>query len=458
MDFPTSIARTPMALPGWPRIPCRDSSVGRCRRTAGCRSATKALRPPLTNIVNNTTNVLGDAGDPVLGWDTNAGIVYLLGNPKRPSIYYPDGTNNPAKLYVPLWRSTNNGETFLAPVDALSIPALQTGTDFFDKPAMVVDNWPGTGQGDVHIAIRAETNGVRRLLFNRAEVGGTNWSAGLIKAIGGVDARRPAFAVRTNHDVGLIWMEANNIMFAKSINRGTNFSAVSNVVTLNQSGFELKRHATAAQRDFFNAAVIPAFAANAANDDFYVVYHDEVSICAGKPNIYFVQSTNAGTNWDSPIQVNIDTNAISTDQWQPSITVKPDGTKLFIAWYDRRNDTTSNSLIQIYGCFASIPITTNSFSNNFLISTAQFPPIHSGTNTNANTFDPVYPPIYPSDHPNYCGTFAGNYARHMGDYDTAVSDNSVVYYSWMDGRNTCTNNGVIRNQADIRQVRISWPP
>jgi hypothetical protein len=152
------------------------------------------------------------------------------------------------------------------------------------------------------------------------------------------------------------------------------------------------------------------------------------------------------------------TNAVSTDQWQPSITVKPDGTKLFMSWYDRRNDTASNSLIQIYGCFASIPITANSFTNNFLISTAQFPPIHSGTNTNANTFDPVYPPIFATNDVRYCGSFNGDYRVHMGDYDTAVCDNNFVYYSWFDGRNTSTNGGVIRNQADIRSISVSWPP
>jgi len=40
-------------------------------------------------------------------------------------------------------------------------------------------------------------------------------------------------------------------------------------------------------------------------------------------------------------------------RWQPVITVKTDGTKLFLAWYDRRNDP-NNSLIDVYGRWASI--------------------------------------------------------------------------------------------------------
>jgi hypothetical protein len=131
-------------------------------------------------------------------------------------------------------------------------------------------------------------------------------------------------------------------------------------------------------------------------------------------------------------------NLISTNgHWQPAMTVKPDGTKLFVAWYDRRADTASNSLVQIWGAFGNVPISTNSFTNNFLISTAQFPPIFSGTNINSNTFDPVYPPIFQPSDSEYCGTFDGKYAPHMGDYDMAASDNNFAYYTWLDGRNSC---------------------
>jgi hypothetical protein len=57
---------------------------------------------------------LGNAGDPGLARDKTSGVIYLVGNPQRPSLYYPDGTNNPPKVYVPLWRSTNHGESFLS--------------------------------------------------------------------------------------------------------------------------------------------------------------------------------------------------------------------------------------------------------------------------------------------------------------------------------------------------------
>jgi hypothetical protein len=111
-----------------------------------------------------------------------------------------------------------------------------------------------------------------------------------------------------------------------------------------------------------------------------------------------------------------------------------------------------------YGVFATLPVTdANSFTDNFLISGSQFPPVFSGTNTVVGKYDPVYPSIFATNDARYCGSFEGLYRHHMGDYDTAVSDSSFVYYSWFDGRNTCTNSGVIRNQADIRFIRLSWP-
>jgi len=66
------------------------------------------------------------------------------------------------------------------------------------------------------------------------------------------------------------------------------------------------------------------------------------------PNIYFMQSTDGERrdDWSQRIQVSVETTSTPTGQWQPAITVKPDGTKLFVGWSDRRNELANNSLIQ----------------------------------------------------------------------------------------------------------------
>jgi hypothetical protein len=144
------------------------------------------------------------------------------------------------------------------------------------------------------------------------------------------------------------------------------------------------------------------------------------------------------------------------------MAIKPDGTQVFVAWYDRRNDLQSNSMIQVYGAVAKFPITGSSnFTKNFLISTAQFPPVFTGATMNGtNQFDTAYPPAVRNDGTN-CPTFNGALAGHMGDYDTAVADDHFIYYTWGDNRHLCTfTNGssvLQRPQADVRFARIPWP-
>jgi hypothetical protein len=86
----------------------------------------------------------------------------------------------------------------------------------------------------------------------------------------------------------------------------------------------------------------------------------------------------------------------SNDQWMPVLAVNPDETQLFLAWYDPRNDT-NNSPIDVYGRFATIAANGDvSFpTNDFCITTTNFPPVFAGTltsNTNNGHYDPVYPP------------------------------------------------------------------
>jgi hypothetical protein len=162
----------------------------------------------------------------------------------------------------------------------------------------------------------------------------------------------------------------------------------------------------------------------------------------------------------TPTQVILELARDASDQWQPAMTVRPDASKLFIAWYDRRNDPTNHHLIQTYGVFASLPITgTNSFATNFLISTAQFPPLFAGTTmAGTNEFDPLYPPFPRNDGTN-CPTFQGIYKNFVGDFDRVFSDDNHVYCAWADNRGKYTNSmsGVVRHQTDVRFVRVSWP-
>jgi hypothetical protein len=144
---------------------------------------------------------------------------------------------------------------------------------------------------------------------------------------------------------------------------------------------------------------------------------------------------------------------------------------LFLAWYDRRNDT-NNSLIDLYGRWGVIATNGDvSFGTEFCISTTNFPPVFAGTDTNNvpdGHYDPVCPrndvnlhwwyPEWPTDTPpeQYYRT-GDSYIGHVGEYNGLFADDQCVTVTWTDYRLASTGMLAVRNQSDIRLVRIRWP-
>jgi hypothetical protein len=149
-----------------------------------------------------------------------------------------------------------------------------------------------------------------------------------------------------------------------------------------------------------------------------------------KADIFFAQSSNGGTTWTTPIKVNNDTT--TNDQWQPALAVTPDGTHIFITWYDRRNDT-ANSLIDRFGVIGSISGSTVTFGSNFQITTAD-----AGKTT--------------TSFPAVVGQDPAIVSDYMGDYDVATADNSFFYTTWGDNRLSDASH---TNQPDVRFEKIS---
>jgi hypothetical protein len=155
----------------------------------------------------------------------------------------------------------------------------------------------------------------------------------------------------------------------------------------------------------------------------------------------------------------------------PVLCVKPDGTQLFMAWYDRRGDT-NNSLIELYGRFGTIATNGNvSFGTESIISTTNFPPVFAGTlisNTNQGHYDPVYPPEGINLHWHYeewpepvsppFDYVTGNAFRgHVGEYNGVSAEGEFVHFSWTDYRLPSLGTLYTRNQSDVRFIRLRWP-
>jgi len=194
-----------------------------------------------------------------------------------------------------------------------------------------------------------------------------------------------------------------------------------------------------------------------------VAYADKGDNSGDKADIFLVASTNSGTNWTSPLRVNT---VWTNDQWMPVLAVKPDGTKLFMAWYDRRGDP-NNGLMAVYGRWGTIETNGSvSLQDEFRITPVSFPPVFSGTDTNnliPGKYDPAYPPVQVNLHWWYSDwpedpteVTDPSLAKHVGEYNGSSADTLNVYFTWTDNRIQLSPR-FNRLQSDIRFIKINWP-
>ena len=279
-------------------------------------------------------------------------------------------------------------------------------TGFQDKEWMAVDNFPGSGQGNVYLAFRdfAATGGGIR--FTRSTDNGATFSpspAVLIKAGSPANVQGAWVTVGPDHAVYVFWYDQNftprQIRVRKSTDLGFTFGPETGVATLvgTATNGGLGLNGGFRSNSFPQALVNPTDASQ-----IYMVYNDVTAVVGGdRGNIYFRQSGDGGATWSAAVKLNSD--ATTRDQFFPAIAVKPDGSGLSVHWYDRRRDTT-NFLIERWGVNATISGTTVTFGPNFRIGPA-FPPVFGE--------DPVVNPTY------------------MGDYDQVVADTSFYYGTFL---------------------------
>ncbi len=230
---------------------------------------------------------------------------------------------------------------------------------------------------------------------------------------------------------------------------------------------------TVAATAWFRVFPFPVVAVNpdsAKADDLYVAYADKGAAPGGRADVFFVRSLNGGISWTAPVRI---CTVATNDQWMPMMCVKPDGTKLLVAWYDRRQDP-NNSLIDVYGRWGTIAANGEvSFGTEFKITTQSFPPVFAGTlpaNRDQGHYDPVYPAGYVNLHWHYdewpepppppefdINTTTPACIGHVSEYNGAWAEGPHAYLTWTDYRLTAAGTLYGRHQGDIRMVRITWP-
>jgi hypothetical protein len=188
----------------------------------------------------------------------------------------------------------------------------------------------------------------------------------------------------------------------------------------------------------------PAFAFVAADDtDPNIVYVAYQSL-DGDYDIYVQRSTDAGVNWESPVQVNEDPGA--RHQIFPTIDVSNGA--LHVAWYDFRNSTTAaNEALDVF---------------------------YASTNTAGDTY-PTFSHnerVTDVSHNGNCLMFGGGTAAFHGDYNELdaiwTGTNHIVHIAWADNRDVspcdldpapgpATNNTGNRNQNIYADTLIVAP-
>lgn len=268
-------------------------------------------------------------GDPSLAWRRADGFFYLA------TLYSGGG--------LAVGRSTDDCGHF----SLVSVPA----TNGDDKEMLAADNNPASPYyGNLYLVwtdFGVSSTPIRAI---RSTDGGQSWSPPVDLSAGVVIGAWPAVA--PNGDLFVSWLryaswpDGNiSIEVARSTNGGVTYVPVTSPLPNAVS----PRDATASadcSRPSLNGHVrllaAPQIAVD-GNGVLHVVYvQDPDGFNAGDViNVYYRRSTDSGTSWSPPIQLN---DVGTGDQYHPSLQVY--GTTLVAGWYDRRHD--GANLLQDY--------------------------------------------------------------------------------------------------------------
>jgi hypothetical protein len=366
------------------------------------------------------TNANGDAGDPVLALNSSTGRIYFA------TLQFSNSGED-------VFHSDNGGVTWSAP--AQGAPGKTSGLQ--DKEWIAVDNYSGSGNGNVYLVERDFGAGNGIYFYSSTDNGATFGPTGgtLIAAAGSGNVQGAFVAVGPDHSVSVFYLDNTTstqfIKVRKSTDQGVTFGAPVTVATLSTTSTNGDLGLTGLRQgditaSGFRSNSFPHAAVNPVNGNIYVTYNSK-GAPPDKADIFLVQSTDGGATWSAPVKVNDD--STSTDQWQPTIAVTPDGTRLGIFYYSRQDDPNDN-LFRYYGRLATISGSTVAFGPSFAVSDTPSLPEFGR--------DSVVNSVY------------------MGDYNTAFATASGFDVTWSDNRSDLSGGGLRKDpNVEFKQIPLS---
>jgi hypothetical protein len=178
----------------------------------------------------------------------------------------------------------------------------------------------------------------------------------------------------------------------------------------------------------------------------YPLYMSYEDYSAGVGNVMLTASYDGGATWSSPIQVN--DNASPVDEFQPNLTVAPDGT-VSDAFYDRRLACPAAGTTEAAAAGLALDTVNHNFTGslppysaaNYCVNasvqfyTPQLQPIGNNIRLSQHTFDPQLN----SPHPGCAAcltTFIGDYfGNDVADARTSALDYASFVSTYDDGTN-----------------------
>ncbi|MFA5404422.1 MAG: T9SS type A sorting domain-containing protein [Ignavibacteria bacterium] len=330
-------------------------------------------------------------GDPVMTFDS-------LGNMYFMEMFEQTPTGPWGGVVL---KSTNKGVNWLPAVQAYQL----TG-GLCDKPWMTADQSAGPYSNNLYIGWRYFGPG-GSMRFVRSTDKGATWSSPMslagdqgayvsIGPNGNIPGGNLYYACTSN---GSIILYRSTDGGASFVNTGTNIGFIG-PGTICYGRYTVK--------NCIRTDIFPRMAADnswtSSRGNLYIVYAANPS-GPDLADIYLVKSTDYGQSWSSPVRVNDD--ATTTDQWMPAITVDKKTGRIFIFWYDSRNDPSGNLITELYGTTSTDGGAT--FVPNSKISNASF-------------------------NPNLMAIGGGSDAGYMGDYIGNCGIGITSINSWMEDR------------------------
>lgn len=362
------------------------------------------------------TSAGGDAGDPVMARNETTGRIY----------FSTLGFSTPT---IQVFRSDDNGATWMAPV--VGTP----GGSSEDKQWLAVDNNAGAGNGNVYLISRNFGAGNGIYMYRSTDNGATfGPNGGTFITSGNQGAY---VAVGTDHSVYAFWWAGSTIQMRRSTDQGLTFGATVTVAsgliggTNGDLGLVGQNNGEAFNRTIRSNS-FPHAAVNPVTGAIYAVYNNRGTATGDKGDIFMVQSTNNGATWSAPVKVNDD--LTTTDQWQPTLAVSPDGTKLMVNYYSREVDTTTadgdpvNNQFRYFGRIGDITGATVTFAPSFAVSPVNSKP-EVGRDAVINT-------------------------TYMGDYNQTAATPGAFHIVWSDNRDPLPGGGG-RSDPNVYYMKVT---